>query len=62
LDPEVVGEFDIAIVLTGLNDLKEAFIPFMMSAQRQEMLEEMPKGQGGVKEELVRVVHALKAR
>jgi hypothetical protein len=25
LDPEVVGEFDITIVLTGLNDLKEAF-------------------------------------
>lgn len=62
LDPEVVGEFDIAIVLTGLNDLKEAFIPFMMSAQRQEMLGELPKGQGGVKEQLIRVVHALKSK
>jgi lysophospholipase L1-like esterase len=62
LDPEVVGEFDIAIVLTGLNDLKETFIPFMMSAQRQEMLGEMPKGHGGVKEELIRVVHALKSK
>jgi lysophospholipase L1-like esterase len=67
LDPKVVGEFDIAIVLTGLNDLKETFIPFMMSAQRQEMMEELrqtegTEGHGGVKEELIRVVHALKSK
>jgi lysophospholipase L1-like esterase len=64
LDPEVVGEFDIAIVFTGLNDLKESFIPFMMTAQRQEMMEEARQTQehGGVKEQLIRVVHALKGK
>ena len=64
LDPELVGEYDIAIVLTGLNDLKDSFLPFMMSAQRLKKLEEARQESGslGLKDELMRVVHALKSR
>jgi hypothetical protein len=39
LDPEFVNQYDVAIVLTGINDLKDAFLPFMMSPQRLKKLE-----------------------
>jgi hypothetical protein len=35
-----------AVVLTGLNDLKDTFLPFMMSAQRARMLEQARVKQG----------------
>jgi len=61
IDRELVQQYDVAVVLTGLNDLKDAFLPFMMSPQRARRLEETTKGniEGGLKGELVRIVHAL---
>lgn len=64
IDPEVVGTYDVAIVLTGLNDLKEFFLPFMMSAQRAKALQEARKGNddNGLKGELVQILHALEGK
>jgi len=65
----VVGPYDIAVVLTGLNDLKDAFLPFMMSAQRARMLQEAAKEQleqnvnnTGIKGALIRILHALEEK
>jgi len=63
LDPAVVGKYDIAVVLTGLNDLKDTFLPFMMSRERAKNLKQAQKEndhENGLKAELVRVVQALK--
>lgn len=45
VDPSVVGPYDIAVVLTGLNDLKDVFLPFMMSAQRRKEIADMQRDQ-----------------
>ena len=58
VDPAVVGPYDIAVVLTGLNDLKDAFLPFMMSAQRKRKLQDAQADEG-IKSSLLRIVHAL---
>ena len=38
LEPSFMNQYDIAVVLTGLNDLKDSFLPFMMSEQRARKL------------------------
>ena len=58
VDPELVGPYDIAVVLTGLNDLKDAFLPFMMSAQRKRELKDA-QAERGDSTPLVRILHAL---
>jgi lysophospholipase L1-like esterase len=42
----MIGEYDIAIVLTGLNDLKESFLPFMRSHERTKELQLLHQQQG----------------
>ncbi|GAX23690.1 hypothetical protein FisN_12Hh267 [Fistulifera solaris] len=67
LDPHVVGQYDIAVVLTGLNDIKDAFLPFMMSAERareiRKAVESDPDDQlKGFKGTLIRIVSALQQK
>ncbi len=67
LDPHVVGQYDIAVVLTGLNDIKDAFLPFMMSAERareiRKAFESDPDDQlRGFKGTLIRIVNALQRK
>jgi len=75
LDPSFVNQYDVAVVLTGLNDLKDAFLPFMMTDRRAKMLKEAKdqnnkssgnsdnaNDQDGLKGELLRVVEALRSR
>lgn len=69
-EPSFVNQFDIAVVLTGLNDLKDSFLPFMMSEQRANKLQEArddnnnnaAEQEDGLKGELLRVVRALKSK
>lgn len=60
-NPEIVGQFDVAIVLTGLNDLKEATLPFMFRGRNATL---NPKGEEekGVMVGLERVLEALQQR
>jgi hypothetical protein len=70
LDPNFVKQYDVAVVLTGLNDLKDSFLPFMMSAQRARMLEQARVKQsedaidrekmGLFKSELLRIIRVLR--
>ena len=41
----MIGEYDIAIVLTGLNDLKESYLPFMRSHERTKELQQLHQQQ-----------------
>ena len=63
LTPVYLGQYDIAIILCGLNDLKDSFLPFLtarpeMSGSKQDGLADGP----GIKDRLVRIVHALRSR
>jgi lysophospholipase L1-like esterase len=40
LEQATIGKYDIAIVLTGLNDLKESLLPFMRSSERTKVLKQ----------------------
>lgn len=51
------NEYDIAVVLTGLNDLKEIWLPFMMNKTGTA-----ENNGTSIKDELVKVLHALKQR
>lgn len=64
LEPEFVNQYDVAVVLTGLNDLKDSFLPFMMSKNRAKMIEDARKehGEGGLKNALTRIVFALRRK
>lgn len=58
VNPKAAAEYDVAIVLTGLNDIKYAFMPHMngdgMSGTDPFM--------GGFKKELFRILHALQGK
>jgi lysophospholipase L1-like esterase len=60
VNPNAVAHYDIAIVLTGLNDIKEAFMPFMMSGNNASMMEDTAQIQGGLGVQLKSVVQALR--
>ncbi|KAL3902965.1 MAG: hypothetical protein SGILL_010628, partial [Bacillariaceae sp.] len=62
VNPEAAAEYDIAIVLTGLNDVKEAFMPHMMS---RKATGDSSNGQGEERKlqtELYRVLEALQEK
>lgn len=61
-NPEIVGQFDVAIVLTGLNDLKEAILPFMMKGENKSLREQDSHEGEGLTSELERVLQALQRR
>jgi hypothetical protein len=57
VNPSAVAEYDIAVVLTGLNDIKYAFMPHM----NHGMSDTNPTI-GGLKNELFRVLQALQGK
>ena len=60
-NPEIVGQFDVAIVLTGLNDLKEAVLPFMFRGKNASSNSEYSEHKS-LMSELERVLQALQQR
>ncbi|MEO0864777.1 MAG: hypothetical protein AAFY39_09365, partial [Pseudomonadota bacterium] len=61
-DPNVLGPFDIAIVLTGSNDLKSAFFPFLLTGEDAEFRRQAQQRGGGYGSELTRVLQVLNHR
>jgi lysophospholipase L1-like esterase len=61
-----VDEYDIAIVLTGINDLKDAFLPFLMSNERASELARVRQTHNmqekGIQATFERVVQALQSK
>ena len=64
LNPSLVGKYDVAVVLTGLNDLKDTFLPFMYSKEYAADVAKAKKDAGdqGILGELLRVVHELRGK
>jgi hypothetical protein len=58
-DPDVLGPFDIAVVLTGSNDLKSAFFPFLLSGEDAEFRRQAQQRGGGYGSELTRLLQVL---
>ena len=63
-NPEIVGQFDVAIVMTGLNDLKEAVLPFMFRGRNASENAEYSSNNENksLTKELERVLKALQRR
>lgn len=59
LDPDMTTQYDIAVVLTGINDLKDAFLPFMMRGKNASSTITDEQSSKSLKEALLRIVHAL---
>jgi hypothetical protein len=60
LDPDMVAQYDIAVVLTGFNDLKDAFLPLMMQGENASTTSEDKAG--SLKDALLRIIHALQSK
>lgn len=58
-DPHRVGPFDIAVVLTGSNDLKSAFFPFLLTGEDAKFRKEAQERGGGYGRELTRILQVL---
>lgn len=59
LDPEVAAQYDVAVVLTGLNDLKDAFMPHMTSGGRSSLKDGTERIVGGLRNQLRGIINAL---
>ena len=59
VDPKVVLQYDIAVVLTGLNDIKEAFMPHMTRGAESSVFEGTERVNGGLRNQLHDVLYAL---
>jgi lysophospholipase L1-like esterase len=62
---DVVGPFDVAIVLTGCNDLKESYLPFMTARRRPSRTSNPgaePAEESGIQGELGRILMALESK
>lgn len=61
-DPNALGPFDIAVVLTGSNDLKSAFFPFLLKGEDAEFRKQAQLRGGGYGSELTRILQVLNRR
>lgn len=62
LDPEIAAEYDIAVVLTGLNDLKDAFMPHMTKGRASSLKDGTDRIVGGLRTQLRSIVDALEKK
>lgn len=60
INPSAAAEYDIAVVLTGLNDVKEAFMPHMTRGANSSIEEGGVRVVGGLKNQLYQVLKALR--
>jgi lysophospholipase L1-like esterase len=62
LDPVVASQYDIAVVLLGLNDLKDAFMPHMTMGPNASIGEGTEAITGGLNHQLQGVLQALQKK
>ena len=60
--PEFMGPYDIAVVLTGPNDLKAAVFPFLLTGEDGEFRKQAKERGGGQTGEMFRVLETLRSR
>jgi len=59
VDPKVAAQYDIAVVLFGLNDLKDAFLPHMTRGPMSSLKDGTENITGGLRNQLYRIIDAL---
>jgi hypothetical protein len=62
ISPRAAAKYDIAIVLTGLNDVKDAFMPHMTRGTNSSIKEGGVRIMGGMKDQLINVLQALRSK
>mmetsp|Transcript_9283 Transcript_9283/g.19855 ORF Transcript_9283/g.19855 Transcript_9283/m.19855 type:complete len:642 (-) Transcript_9283:1466-3391(-) len=62
LKSEVLGEYDVCLVMTGLNDLKGAVLPFLLQGDEIKFRQEAHQRGGDYAAELKRVVDAVSTK
>mmetsp|Transcript_25886 Transcript_25886/g.61405 ORF Transcript_25886/g.61405 Transcript_25886/m.61405 type:complete len:550 (-) Transcript_25886:1577-3226(-) len=62
ISPQAAAKYDIAIVLTGLNDIKDAFMPHMTRGANSSINEGGARIVGGLKNQLFNVLMALRSK
>lgn len=60
--PDVLGPYDICVVLTGSNDLKSAFFPFLLTGEDVDFRKQAKERGGNYAKELRRVFEVLQQR
>lgn len=60
--PEFMGPYDIAVVLTGPNDLKAAVFPFLLTGEDGEFRKQAQERGGGQSAEMGRILDLLRSR
>ena len=60
--PEVLGPYDVVVVVTGSNDLKSAFFPFLLTGEDAEFRRQAKARGGSYTKELRRLVETLKVK
>jgi hypothetical protein len=58
-NPDRLGPYDIVVVLTGSNDLKSAFFPFLLTGEDAEFRRQAKERGGNYNKELRRLVETL---
>ena len=61
-DPLMLGPYDVIIVVTGANDLKSAFFPFLLTGDDVEFRKQAKQRGGNYPQELRRVLETLRSR
>jgi hypothetical protein len=61
-DPEFLGPYDIAVVLTGSNDLKSAFFPFLLTGEDAEFRRQAVARGGSYAKELRILLETLNSK
>ncbi|GKY97245.1 hypothetical protein MPSEU_000682900 [Mayamaea pseudoterrestris] len=63
LRPAFLGQYDIAVILCGLNDLKDTFLPFLTPRRKDPYKEASnTEHEDNIKSRLVNIVQALQSR
>jgi lysophospholipase L1-like esterase len=58
-DPEALGPYDVVVVMTGSNDLKSAFFPFLLTGEDAEFRRQAKARGGNYTKELRRLLETL---
>lgn len=58
-DPRVLGPYDVVVVMTGSNDLKSAFFPFLLTGEDAEFRRQAKERGGNYTKELRRLLLTL---
>ena len=61
-EPDMSGPYDVTVVMSGPNDLKSAFFPFLLQGEDSEFRKQAQQRGGSFDQELLRVIDTIQGR